>query len=88
MISNTHLTVLILLSVPSEDQPLVDILAALAEDNAITATPEVVNEIAKLEEQDSVLSQVSQPRSQEVEKAEKEEELEMSQRIWDGHEQQ
>lgn len=77
-----------MLSVPTEDQPLVDILAALAEDNALTATPEVVNEIAKLEEQDSVLSQVSQPRSQEVEKAEKEEELEMSQRIWDGQEQQ
>ena len=72
----------------SEDQPLVDILAALAEDNVLSNTPEVAQELEKLEEKDSVLSQVSLPLSQEEKEAEQVEALEMSQRIWDGEEQQ
>ena len=39
--------------------------------------------MAALEEQDSILSQVSQPRDDDVERKEAEEVLEMSQRIWD-----
>ena len=74
--------------VGSEDQPLVDILAALAEDNVLSNTPEVAQELEKLEEKDSVLSQVSLPLSQEEKEAEQVEALEMSQRIWDGEEQQ
>lgn len=75
-------------SVPSEDQPLVDILAALAEENSLSGTPEVAKQLEQLEEHDSILSQSSQPRSEEVEKADVEEELEMSQRIWEGNEQE
>ena len=74
--------------VGSEDQPLVDILAALAEDNVLSNTPEVAQELEKLEEKDSVLSQVSLPLSQEEKEAEQVEAVEMSQRIWDGEEQQ
>ena len=77
-----------LFPVGSEDQPLVDILAALAEDNVLSNTPEVAQELEKLEEKDSVLSQVSLPLSQEEKEAEQVEALEMSQRIWDGEEQQ
>jgi len=66
----------------------VDILAALAEDNVLSNTPEVAQELEKLEEKDSVLSQVSLPLSQEEKEAEQVEALEMSQRIWDGEEQQ
>ena len=40
-------------------------------------------QVAALEEQDSILSQVSQPRDDDVERKEAEEVLEMSQRIWD-----
>ena len=68
-----------------EDKSLVDILASLAEESDTPPSSQVavVTQVTALEEQDSILSQVSQPRDRDVEEREAEEVLEMSQRIWD-----
>ena len=72
-------------SVSVEDKSLVDILASLAEESDTPPSSQVaaVTQVTALEEQDSILSQVSAPRDRDVEEREAEEVLEMSQRIWD-----
>ena len=72
-------------SVSVEDKSLVDILASLAEESDTPPSSQVaaVTQVTALEEQDSILSQVSVPRDRDVEEREAEEVLEMSQRIWD-----
>ena len=64
---------------------MVDILASLARDSSTPPSSQVAVEtqVAALEEQDSILSQVSQPRDEDLVRKEEEEVLEMSQRIWD-----
>ena len=64
---------------------MVDILASLARDSSTPPSSQVAVEtqVVALEEQDSILSQVSQPRDDELVRKEEEEVLEMSQRIWD-----
>ena len=76
---------IILTSGAVEDRSLVDILASLAEESDTPPSSQVAaaTQVTALEEQDSILSQVSQPRDREVEEREAEEVLEMSQRIWE-----
>lgn len=72
----------------SEDKMLVDVLAALAGDSSLSNSPEVAKQVENLAEEDSVLSQVYRPQSQEEKEAEQQEALEMSQHIWEGEENQ
>ncbi|XP_053396986.1 uncharacterized protein LOC123552830 [Mercenaria mercenaria] len=69
--------------VSSQDKSLVDILASLADDTSPPSSQNAAAEAVALEEQDSILSQLSQPRDKETDQQEEEEVLEMSQRIWE-----
>ena len=67
----------------TQDVALVELLASLANTDspAASQSQQVLSELSKLEEQDSVLSQLTpSPQGQQEDK---EETLEMSQRIWD-----
>ncbi|XP_052808091.1 uncharacterized protein LOC128236972 isoform X1 [Mya arenaria] len=70
--------------VPSQDRSLVDILASLADESSPPSSQNAAVVLGALEDKDSVLSQVSEPLSQEEARQELEESLEMTQRVWDG----
>lgn len=61
-----------------------EILASLADETSPPSSQEAEAEAVALEEQDSILSQLSQPRDKKVDQDEAEEVLEMSQLVWEG----
>lgn len=73
--------------VSSQDKSLVDILTSLADDTSPPSSQSAAAEVVALEDQDSILSQLSQPRDKLIDKEEEEEILEMSQQVWEEEDQ-